>query len=444
MLRLDRPAAVKTGTTNDFRDNLTVGYTPQLVTGVWVGNADNSPMINISGVAGAGPIWNQFMTVAHSGVAAAPLCRRWACASSRSAPTLARCPATPARKSASTGSPKIARRCPRAGSVAAHEDGAGEQRARHRVYAVGPDRRACLQGLPGAVSRMGRSQRHRAAAARRPQRPIRISSQVTLLGPTEGMVVSGQVPVYGNASVPEFASYQLEYGISHDPGAFSLPIYGPVNTPVINAQLGWWDVSGLDERPAHAAAARVRRARRALRRRGCASSSRIPAAHARTEMTPTWTPEPMPPTATWTPEPSSAHGYFHAGTDLDPGAAPAYGDLHTGTDSAHGHVHPRTNLDAGAAARAAGAAACRDAGWGGVVSCAVGGAGLGVLGSWGGGVKDEPHHPKTLRPQRLTPAAVPAIPFPDRPAAASRAGAGSRCCRRSGRCRRRGQRGIRA
>ena len=46
---------VKTGTTNDFRDNLTVGYTPQLVTGVWVGNADNSPMRNISGVSGAGP-----------------------------------------------------------------------------------------------------------------------------------------------------------------------------------------------------------------------------------------------------------------------------------------------------------------------------------------------------------------------------------------------------
>ena len=64
LLRLDRPAAVKTGTTNDFRDNLTVGYTPQLVTGVWVGNADNSPMQNISGVSGAGPIWNQFMTTA--------------------------------------------------------------------------------------------------------------------------------------------------------------------------------------------------------------------------------------------------------------------------------------------------------------------------------------------------------------------------------------------
>ena len=63
----DRPAAVKTGTTNDFRDNLTIGYTPQLVTGVWVGNADNSPMQDVSGVAGAGPIWNQFMQIAHAG-----------------------------------------------------------------------------------------------------------------------------------------------------------------------------------------------------------------------------------------------------------------------------------------------------------------------------------------------------------------------------------------
>ncbi len=67
-LELDRPAAVKTGTTNDYRDNLTVGYTPQFVTGVWVGNADNSPMRGVSGVTGAGPIWNAFMREAHKGV----------------------------------------------------------------------------------------------------------------------------------------------------------------------------------------------------------------------------------------------------------------------------------------------------------------------------------------------------------------------------------------
>jgi membrane carboxypeptidase/penicillin-binding protein PbpC len=61
ILQIGRPAAVKTGTTTDFRDNWTVGFTPNLVVGVWVGNADNSPMINISGVSGAGPIWHQFM-----------------------------------------------------------------------------------------------------------------------------------------------------------------------------------------------------------------------------------------------------------------------------------------------------------------------------------------------------------------------------------------------
>jgi penicillin-binding protein 1C len=65
VLRLSRPAAVKTGTTTDFRDNWTVGYTPQIVAGVWVGNADGTPMQRISGVSGAGPIWHDFMTLAH-------------------------------------------------------------------------------------------------------------------------------------------------------------------------------------------------------------------------------------------------------------------------------------------------------------------------------------------------------------------------------------------
>ncbi|MFA5829411.1 MAG: penicillin-binding protein 1C [Candidatus Gracilibacteria bacterium] len=61
VLELSRPAAVKTGTTRNFRDNWTVGFTPQLLTAVWVGNADATPMNNISGVDGAGPIWHDFM-----------------------------------------------------------------------------------------------------------------------------------------------------------------------------------------------------------------------------------------------------------------------------------------------------------------------------------------------------------------------------------------------
>ncbi len=60
-LDIGRPAAAKTGTTTDFRDNWVMGYTPNLVVGVWVGNADNTPMVEATGVTGAGPIWNQFI-----------------------------------------------------------------------------------------------------------------------------------------------------------------------------------------------------------------------------------------------------------------------------------------------------------------------------------------------------------------------------------------------
>jgi len=55
--------AVKTGTTNDIRDNWTIGYTPSIVIGVWAGNNDNSPMAKglASGVTGAAPIWQKAM-----------------------------------------------------------------------------------------------------------------------------------------------------------------------------------------------------------------------------------------------------------------------------------------------------------------------------------------------------------------------------------------------
>ena len=63
-LHLPFPAAAKTGTSNDFRDNWTMGYTPDLAVGVWVGNADYTPMIHSTGLSGAAPIWSQFMQAA--------------------------------------------------------------------------------------------------------------------------------------------------------------------------------------------------------------------------------------------------------------------------------------------------------------------------------------------------------------------------------------------
>jgi membrane peptidoglycan carboxypeptidase len=64
-LELDnRTAAAKTGTTNDFRDNWTVGYVPKLAIGVWVGNADDTKMQSVTGLTGAAPLWHALMTYA--------------------------------------------------------------------------------------------------------------------------------------------------------------------------------------------------------------------------------------------------------------------------------------------------------------------------------------------------------------------------------------------
>lgn len=62
---LDRPVAAKTGTTNDYRDAWTIGFTPSLATGVWVGNNNNAEMRrSADGSRVAAPIWNQYMKTA--------------------------------------------------------------------------------------------------------------------------------------------------------------------------------------------------------------------------------------------------------------------------------------------------------------------------------------------------------------------------------------------
>jgi membrane peptidoglycan carboxypeptidase len=63
-LELDRPAAAKTGTTDSFRDNWTMGYTPYLTVGTWAGNSDNSIMNNVIGITGAAPMWHDIMEYA--------------------------------------------------------------------------------------------------------------------------------------------------------------------------------------------------------------------------------------------------------------------------------------------------------------------------------------------------------------------------------------------
>ncbi|MBU1885397.1 transglycosylase domain-containing protein [Patescibacteria group bacterium] len=65
LLNTGRPIAVKTGTTNDQRDNWTIGWSQEIMVGTWVGNNNNSPMKQVaSGVTGASPIWRRIIFAA--------------------------------------------------------------------------------------------------------------------------------------------------------------------------------------------------------------------------------------------------------------------------------------------------------------------------------------------------------------------------------------------
>jgi len=66
--------SVKTGTTDNKRDNWTIGFTPQYLVATWVGNNDNSPMSRAlaSGITGAAPIWNQIMSSLLANMSNAP------------------------------------------------------------------------------------------------------------------------------------------------------------------------------------------------------------------------------------------------------------------------------------------------------------------------------------------------------------------------------------
>jgi penicillin-binding protein 1C len=72
-LRLPFPAAAKTGTSKGYSDNWTLGFTRERTVAVWAGNFDGTPMIQVSGITGAGPIFKRVMTRAMAGLRPAPL-----------------------------------------------------------------------------------------------------------------------------------------------------------------------------------------------------------------------------------------------------------------------------------------------------------------------------------------------------------------------------------
>jgi 1A family penicillin-binding protein len=251
-LNIGRPAAVKTGTTNDVRDIWTVGYTPQLAVGVWVGNADGTPMDrNLSGLAGAGPIWNRFMRAALANSAPQSFARP------DGVVQVEICTLTGARADGA---------CP-------------TDRRRMEWFAAD-------QLPPGADASQ---------------------FNVTLSWPLDGQTLAGVIPVRGSTSVPDFAHYLVEYGESFEPGAWGV-VAGPIGQPVIDGELAQWDVAALNRDGPHVL--RVV----AVDRQGARFESapvRVMVLHSPTPdptelptETPTETPTPLPspsPTPTETP-----------------------------------------------------------------------------------------------------------------------------------------------
>ena len=66
-LQIDRPAAAKTGTTENFHDAWTIGYTPSVAVGVWIGNNNETLMDSVAGSLGAAPIWRSIMYAVNAG-----------------------------------------------------------------------------------------------------------------------------------------------------------------------------------------------------------------------------------------------------------------------------------------------------------------------------------------------------------------------------------------
>ncbi len=299
VLKLSRPAAAKTGTTDDWRDAWTIGYTPELVAGVWVGNSDGSPMSNVSGARGAGPIWHNFMERALADQPASQFARPEGIEE--------------IEISADAGSlPSVV--CPvdrrRTEIFASGQGPLGPEYDFHQMVRIDTTTGALATAYcPANVVEEryyyvlpGQEGQAWAQAHNIPQPPLELCpvhtgpAQVALFQPLPGETVSGEVYIVGRANMPDFDHYMVEYGEGQDPIGWGL-VAGPVYSPVDSGLLAVWDVTQLADRD--------------YSLRVVVQDRHGAAVEARTWIwlqnpTPTWMPtSTYTPTPAWTPTPSA-------------------------------------------------------------------------------------------------------------------------------------------
>ncbi len=245
MLELrDRPAAVKTGTTENTRDALTVGFTPQLAVGVWVGNSDGSPMDDVTGLRGASPIWKRFME--HALADEDPL--TWARPASVVVQDvdvvsgLLPTPFTPqtreeefAAGAAPTQRDMVhhAFRIHTPSGLLAAPDTPPDQ-VEERVFVVLPTEAAAWQREQPDDSPW-RLPPDRFAGG--PGLAADAGAAVRIGAPTEGQAVRSILEITGSAALDGFRVAELHYGEGASPGLW-IRIGPPVDQPRVDAQLG--------------------------------------------------------------------------------------------------------------------------------------------------------------------------------------------------------------
>ncbi len=246
----DRPAAAKTGTTNDFRDAWTIGYTPQLAVGVWVGNSDNSEMKYVSGATGAAPIWHAVMEYALQDEEIVPFVRpeglveRAVCAVSGKLPG-PHCPTVTELFIPGTEPTehcdihqvfRVNRETGRLCTVYTPPELCEE-----RVYEVYPPEAAdWLASLPEDKRPATPPTEYDTIYG-----PSRSDADVAIISPAPYSYIRGTVPITGNAKGGDFNFYRVVFGEGLNPTEW-MQIGPDHGNQVDHNILEFWDTSGLD------------------------------------------------------------------------------------------------------------------------------------------------------------------------------------------------------
>lgn len=237
-LDLPFPSAAKTGTTNDYRDSWMMGYTPQLVTGVWVGNNDNTPMEQLTGARGAALIWRNFMLKALENSEHPDFARPEGLIEAEVCPVsgLAHTDGCPKARKELFLAENPPQECTVHREVAiclvsgklANEYCPQETVERRRYEDYGPEWDAWAQGKGIVTPPRETCDAHGASARVEIQAPAQTQP--------------GVIPLWGRTEVADFALYFLEYGQGRDPSVW-YRLTPEITIPALGGALGQWDAS---------------------------------------------------------------------------------------------------------------------------------------------------------------------------------------------------------